>query len=249
MVRDRLSGDTWRVLAALDEILAEPEAPRELVSLGAITAQLDRTVLTLAAFSGLSMDSMTRGQAWRFLDLGRRIERATALMQLLASTMVDPTVREVPLLEAILEIADSGMTYRRRYLANLQAAPVLDLLLTDETNPRSIMFQLRALVGHLEALPAAAGSGVQSPQLRVAVGALAELQLAEVERLAAVGPDGKRGALATLLTRMGEHLPRLSDAISSGYLTHAMVSRHLRSADPDPAAPLPPPALPRMDEV
>jgi uncharacterized circularly permuted ATP-grasp superfamily protein/uncharacterized alpha-E superfamily protein len=247
MVRDRLSGDTWRVLAALDEILAEPEAPRELVSLGAITAQLDRTVLTLAAFSGLSMDSMTRGQAWRFLDLGRRIERATALMQLISSTMVDATERETPLLEAILDIADSGMTYRRRYLANLQAAPVLDLLLTDETNPRSIMFQLRALVGHLEALPAAAGSGVQSPQLRVAVGALAELQLAEVEQLAAVGPGGRRAALGDLLVRLGEHLPRLSDAISSGYLTHAMVSRHLRATG-DQAVP-PPPSLPPMDEV
>ena len=242
MVRDRLSADTWRVLAALEDMLTAPEhsglrawatpgarTRSSVAVLGPMAALLDRLVLTLAAFSGLAMDSMTRGQAWRLLDLGRRIERATTLMQLLSSTMVAPAEREAPLLEAILDVADSGMTYRRRYLANLQAAPVLDLLLTDETNPRSIMFQLRALVEHLEALPAASGSGVRSPQVRAAVAALAELQLADPELLAEVGPDGRRQALGELLARLAEQLPRLSDAISSGYLTHAMVSRHLGS--------------------
>jgi uncharacterized alpha-E superfamily protein len=159
---------------------------------------------------------------------------------------VESSEREAPLLEAILEIADSGMTYRRRYLATLQAAPVLDLLLTDDTNPRSIMFQVRAIMAHLEALPAAAGSGVQSPQQRVAIAALAELQLAEVDHLAAVDADGRRVALGDLLASLAEQLPRLSDAISSGYLTHAMVSRHLRAAGDQEIAP--PPPMPRMDE-
>jgi uncharacterized alpha-E superfamily protein len=72
---------------------------------------------------------MTRGQAWRFLDMGRRLERAMTLVTLLRGTLSERCDREGPLLEAVLEIADSGMTYRRRYLATLQVAPVVDLLL------------------------------------------------------------------------------------------------------------------------
>ncbi len=169
-VRDRLSADTWRVLTTLDDELDALPAglPRDVARPGqerrrdgAEAARLDRTVLALAALSGLAMESMTRGQAWRFLDMGRRLERATTLVLLLSRTLVEPS--EAPLLEAILEVADSGMTYRRRYLANLQVAPVLDLLLIDETNPRSVIFQLRALVEHLAALPNPTPSAAPAP--------------------------------------------------------------------------------------
>ena len=275
MVRDRLSADTWRVLVALDDQLmtaaragaaeggGDPgeddgtgtgdatgaAAPGPRWPPGAAAALFDRAVLTLAAFSGLAMESMTRSQAWRFLDMGRRLERATTLALLLGSTLVERAGEEPPLLEAILEIADSGMTYRRRYLANMQVAAVLDLLLTDESNPRSVLFQLRALLDHLAALPGAAGAGgLRAPHERVAIAALAELQLADPAALAVVDGRGRRQALAGLLERLGAHLPALSDALSSSYLSHAAVSRHLRMAAPagDPApptapAPVPPP--------
>ena len=81
---------------------------------------------------------MTRGPGWRFLDMGRRIERAVHALALLRSTLVEPAADEDPVFEALLEIADSSMTYRNRYLTNLQLPPLLDLLLTDETNPRSV---------------------------------------------------------------------------------------------------------------
>ncbi len=233
MVRDRISADTWRVLSALDGQLRDParRGGRPGLPTGTALALLDRTVLTLAAFSGLAMESMTRGQAWRFLDMGRRLERATTMVTLLGNTLVEATDREAPLFEAILEVADSGMTYRRRYLANLQAAPVVDLLLTDETNPRSVIFQLRGLVDHVEALPAPAGGGPRTPQARLAISALAELQLADVTALATPGTDGRRTALGELLARLGNKLPALSDSLSSGYLSHAAVSRHLGAED------------------
>jgi uncharacterized circularly permuted ATP-grasp superfamily protein/uncharacterized alpha-E superfamily protein len=228
MVRDRISADTWRVLTTLDDDLRPPsrEDLRPL-TLGAAVALLDRTVLALAAFSGLAMESMTRGQAWRFLDMGRRLERATTLVLLLGSTLGRRAESEAPVLEAILEIADSGMTYRRRYLANLQASAVVDLLLTDEGNPRSVIFQLRALVDHLEALPAPAGAGLRSAQARVAIAVLAELQLADALALTEVNAEGTRPALAALLARLAQQLPALSDSLSSSYLNHAVVSRHL----------------------
>jgi uncharacterized alpha-E superfamily protein len=240
-VRDRVSADTWRVLTALDEELELPAQPLADTDASVATeartsaaSRLDRTVLALAAFSGLAMESMTRGQAWRFLDMGRRLERATTLVQLLARTLVHSV--EAPLLETILDVADSGMTYRRRYLANLQVAPVLDLLLIDDTNPRSVMFQAHALVEHLAALPSSTGAGARTPQQRIATSVLAELQLADAGALAAADPAGTRPALQALLARLAEQLPALSDSLSSSYLSHAAISRNLGGPPVQPEA-------------
>ena len=90
----------------------------------------------LSAFSGLGMESMTRGAGWMFLDIGRRIERTLHTLALIENTLVTAGAELTPILEAVLEIADSSMTYRYRYLTSLQLAPVLDLLISDETNPR-----------------------------------------------------------------------------------------------------------------
>ena len=76
-------------------------------------------LVSLAAFGGLATESMTRGQGWRFLDMGRRLERSVHTLSLLRSTLATvATGSEGPLLEAVLEIADSSMTYRRRYLSS-----------------------------------------------------------------------------------------------------------------------------------
>ena len=109
--------------------------------------------MRLAALGGVVMESMTRGQAWRFLDMGRRLERAMNLVVMLRAALSRQSDREAPLLESVLDVADSGMTYRRRYLANLQVVPVVDLLVTDDTNPRSVVFQLEALADHFPHLP------------------------------------------------------------------------------------------------
>ena len=107
---------------------------------------------------------------------------------------------------------------------------MLDLLLTDDTNPRSVIFQLHALTRHLEALPAPSGTGVRSPQLRVAQSALAELDLADVEALAVV-ESGRRPALGELLAKLGRKIPALSDSVSSSFLSHSVVSRNLGGDD------------------
>src|SRR5262249_55694960 len=146
-VRDRISMDAWRILAQLDQGIRQP-LPRSLMPSSEALAWLNQTLMTLAAFSGLAMENMTRGLGWRFLDLGRRLERAMHMVGLLASTLVQAEPAEEAILEAVLEIADSSMTYRSRYLISLQFAPVLDLLLSDTTNPRSVAFQLVALADH-----------------------------------------------------------------------------------------------------
>jgi uncharacterized alpha-E superfamily protein len=237
MVRDRISIDTWRVLAALDEDVARLAgiAAAGADRLSTLVHGLNRVVITLAAFSGLAMESMTRGQSWRFLDLGRRLERAVTLVTLLRATTVRATDRERPLLEAVLEIADSGMTYRRRYLATLQPAPVVDLLLADDGNPRSIVYQVRALVDHVRALPLLPGAGVRSPQLRLALATQGELELAEIDRLCALdAATATRPALDALLRRLGTSLPQLSESLSDSYLNHASTPRHLTQDDASP---------------
>src|SRR5207253_10190761 len=147
-VRDRISMDMWRVLSGLD--LFDPRKnygwngspDQELTTLSDLLDILNRSVITLAAFGGLAMESMTRGHGWRFLDMGRKVERSLHMMGLIRATLATVCANEGPLLEALLEIADSSMTFRRRYLSTLQAAPVLDLLLADESNPRSLAYQL-----------------------------------------------------------------------------------------------------------
>ena len=189
-------------------------------------------VLMLSALSGIVADSMTRGLAWRFLDMGRRLERAAGLVTLLSRTLARATEREGPLLEAVLEAADSGMTYRRRYLNRLEAAPALDLLLTDETNPRSVIFQINSLVDHIAGLPREEGSNaLRTPEHRISLELRAELQLADVEALAIATADGARPQLSACLKRWSRSLPALSDSLSASYLSHATQSRQLGSTE------------------
>jgi uncharacterized circularly permuted ATP-grasp superfamily protein/uncharacterized alpha-E superfamily protein len=229
LVRDRISIDTWRVLSTLDEAVSALELPAGSDRASALTGLLSRVVVTLAGFSGLTMESMTRGQGWHFLDMGRRIERAITLTTLLRATTTRTFDRERPLLEAVLEIADSGMTYRRRYLATLQAAPVVDLLLGDDSNPRSVLYQVRALAEHVRGLPPLEGAGVRSPQLRMVLTAQNELELADLEQLCHPDESGARPALEALLRRLNTVLPALSESLSDTYLNHASASRHLGS--------------------
>jgi uncharacterized alpha-E superfamily protein len=228
MVRDRISPDTWRTLVRITlRPRNGPGANGEPAgTLSDVLDLLEGLVISLTAFSGLAMENMTRGRGWQFLDMGRRLERATQTISLLQSTLVTPAAHEGPLLEAVLEVADSSMTYRRRYLSALQAAPVLDLLLLDETNPRSLAFQLAALAGHVDSLPRGADPPRRSAEQRLMLAALTDLRLADVESLARPA-DGVRGGLDFLLTRLGGQLPQLSDQITQSYLTHVQATRQL----------------------
>ncbi len=223
-VRDRISADTWRTLVQVNQDVHERPRVQGPRALGELLSLLNHILLALAAFSGLGIDSMSRGLGWRFLDAGRRLERAIHITSLLRTTVAAPTVQEGPALEAVLEVADSSMTYRRRYLATLQAAPVVDLLLADETNPRSVLYQVRALAEHIEALPREAGQP-RSPQQKVLLEALAEIQLADVTEICTAGEDGERPRLRSLLERLGLLFPELSNSLWGIYLSHAAPAR------------------------
>ncbi|MDB4981212.1 MAG: hypothetical protein JWM82_1964, partial [Myxococcales bacterium] len=236
-IRDRLSSDTWRIITALDQEMRDAETWAAAVNTtGDVSALLDRVVALLAALSGLVMDSMSRGHGWRFLEMGRRLERALSLAVTIDVTLTAAHPCEPFVLEAILEAADSAITYRRRYLASLHAAPVLDLLLADPTNPRSIVFQLAALLEHVVKLPHMPGRSRDGIETGLAQGAdtlLSRIEEMSVQRLAEVDPDQRRPALAERMAELLRELPALSDALTESYLNHAIQARQLAQ---EPAA-------------
>jgi uncharacterized alpha-E superfamily protein len=232
-VRDRISMDMWRVLSGLDLYETRQrhdwtgEEVQELTTLSDLLDLLNRSVITLAAFGGLAIESMTRGHGWRFLDMGRKIERSLHMVGLIRATLATVAPHEGPLLEALLEVADSSMTFRRRYLSSLQAAPVLDLLLADESNPRSLAYQLVCLNDDVNHLPHDTPHAGRGPEQRLALSLLTLLQLADIDRLAAVSAKNTRPHLEELLTRLEADLPVLSDRITHHFLSHLQTSRHL----------------------
>lgn len=139
--RDRLSDDTWRFFNRLEGIVNPPD-----VSPGSteLLRTLDTLVLHLAAFSGMQAENMTRGQGWRFLEVGRRVERALGGLNLLGAA-AEQGSGESPLLDPLLETCDSVMTYRRRHFSRPRLDAVIDLIFFDPTNPRSVAYQIHVI--------------------------------------------------------------------------------------------------------
>jgi len=224
IVRDLISIDMWRVVNGLSDL------PSEFGEEGPTTAdvldRLNKSVISLAAFGGLAVESMTRGEGWRFLDMGRKLERSLYTIALLKGTLVFPANNEGPVLDALLEVADSSMTYRRRYLSNLRPEGVIDLLVLDESNPRSLATQLAALEDDVAHLPRSSARAGRAAEQRFALAAISTVRMAEADRLSVV-EEGTRPGLRDLLEEVGSILPTLSDAITQQFLSHLQTSRHL----------------------
>jgi uncharacterized circularly permuted ATP-grasp superfamily protein/uncharacterized alpha-E superfamily protein len=226
-VRDRIALDFLRIISDLRHLLDLNLSAGELAATEMIGV-LDQAIILLNALSGLASESMTRTLGWRFLDLGRRIERAyqTAanISQLLPMKQVDMDVTRS--LEFCLEIHDSFMTYRNRYLANFQASAVLDLLLVDDSNPRSILYQLQTISAHVDKFPRSDTQAALSIEQRSALMLTNTVRLADVFELSTADKRGEHSALHKILSKLSEQLPKLSDAVSARFLIHAGFQRH-----------------------
>jgi uncharacterized alpha-E superfamily protein len=147
-VREYLSTTTGRVLGRLARVVTD------LARSDAAVDDLDLILVDLAALAGLATESTVRGPAWRFLDLGRRIERGIALLGSVEAAVgpaVDPLAFQ-PLIEAVLAANESLVAYRRRYRSDVELRAVVDLLVRDDMNPRGLAFQLDRLREHLASL-------------------------------------------------------------------------------------------------
>ena len=139
--RDRLSDDTWRFFTRLEGVVHSPPG---VPSTSELLRTLDTLILHLSAFAGMQAENMTRGQGWRFLEVGRRIERALGGLKLL-KTAAAQGEGESLLLDPLLETCDSVMTYRRRHFSRPQLDGVIDLIFFDPINPRSVAYQFGIL--------------------------------------------------------------------------------------------------------
>ncbi|MEA3184003.1 MAG: hypothetical protein QOJ74_480 [Ilumatobacteraceae bacterium] len=154
-VREFLSTATWRVLNDLDSERSVLLSTTDTSDPFLVTECLDRIMVDLAALAGLVMESMVRGPGWRFLDLGRRLERAVLLLGMIEAALSTEPADDIaqPLYDLILGASESLVAYRRRYRSDVRLEAIEDLLVHDDTNPRSLVFQLDRINEHLAALP------------------------------------------------------------------------------------------------
>ena len=188
--RERLSADVWRLL---DKPLPD-EGPlvRRAAALGE----------RLAALAGLSAENMGRTASWRFLDLGRRLERAIGVCRLMKVFGVEGTTADD--LALLLDLSSSAISYRQRYPTGLAALAVRDLVALDAGNPRSLAFQVAALVEHLNALPRLADDGMAEPQQLEANAlgaALATLTAADLDGHSVQGIENRLLSLSDAIGR------------------------------------------------
>ena len=218
MTRDRLSSEAWRTL---NEFYASrrwrtdalPAAKGDALSL------VDDGLRVLAAFNGLTHENVTRNFGWSFLDLGRRLVRADSLAALLRGIFGSAASGEDESGDLLfaLQLADSFITYRSRYRLEPMLPLLLDLLLVDESNPRSIAFQLAHIERHIDTLPQSGPGGGRKEEQRMALALLTGVRLADVVSLTKVGPDGARAGLQNLLDAQSSGLAALTEAIGRRY--------------------------------
>lgn len=135
-VRDRISDDTRYLISQI-----ESESPSDS-SYGEILEYLQILVTLLSSLSGLSSENMSRETGYYFLDLGKRLERSQFLARVLLSVINQTTLYNKGVFESLLNVNDIRITYRRRYKYRIEAESVIDILIFDETNPRSLAYQL-----------------------------------------------------------------------------------------------------------
>jgi uncharacterized circularly permuted ATP-grasp superfamily protein/uncharacterized alpha-E superfamily protein len=225
-VRERISIDTWRIL---DRMNNELRSARDEGDLPDALDMLDHLLMPLAAFSGLSSESMTHGYGWRFMDMGFRMERATMSAQVLRELLSQPDAFETPVLDAILEVANSSMTYRSRYQSHVAPLPLLDLLICDDTNPRSLAYQLVMVSQHVDALSQLTERGML-PEQTLANELVNHIEHCDLAQLIQTDDRGKRAELSRFLTEINEHVLELSNMVTHRYLAHVQVTSKLSSS-------------------
>jgi uncharacterized alpha-E superfamily protein len=162
---------------------------------------------------------MVRSHAWTFLDMGRRVERGSMTLTVLRA-MLAPGAARIHM-EVLLEVADSLLTYRARYLSQLQVAPVVDLLLTDDSNPRSVVFQASELVRHVSQLPRQ--DEVRNRAERRAIALQSSLLTLDVVRAC----SGKGDELRRALEAGNELFWQFSDDVEHTWFSHTSPSHAL----------------------
>ncbi|WP_053181495.1 circularly permuted type 2 ATP-grasp protein [Pseudomonas thivervalensis] len=218
-VRGKLSRENWQALVELQREAMELET--EEADFGELLDFLNRLVMSLAALSGFALDDMTRDEGWRFLMIGRRLERLQFLSSSLAAFLRSDAVFDQAGLEWLLELGNSSITYRSRYLAVAQLIPVLDLLLLDEQNPHAVLFQLKLVARTLKRLndDFAAPRETALPELVVRLSRF-DLRCLENPLFGEASLRAALDGLADLLQEVADVSGQVSDRLALRHFAH-----------------------------
>jgi uncharacterized alpha-E superfamily protein len=223
-VRGRLSGDHWRTIVAArndfrdalrrltPHVEAGPYARLEVMS------ALDRLAVQLSAISGAQGDRMTRDEAWRLLFVGRHIERLATLSIFLRVVARQQAISTHGGFDLLLELFDSTLTYRALYPGRFQVPPLLDLLVVEPTNPRSLYGVYARLRNKLDDLPTPSALAQRAPLSSLLP---APSTLPELDALCVMDADGLYPALIQLCEQLSGIVTALSNEISVRYFSHA----------------------------
>jgi len=234
-IRDVWSQDTWRCVDNIQRRWQQRVVNGDC-DLEQLQKHLDDLITGFVAFIGLTTESMTREAGWLMLDSGRRLEHSLTLIALLRATVVQrhESALQNQLLEAVLISTDSLSIYRRRYRSFIKLPMVLELLLMDETHPRSLAYQLHQLSDHIGALPRERGKGQLSEEERLILKAYTDLRLVKVSELVNVADDvGVYSELESVLSAMTELLWRLYEVLAQAYFSHSQVPQLMTPTQPE----------------
>ncbi|MDB5616942.1 circularly permuted type 2 ATP-grasp protein [Tardiphaga sp.] len=201
-LRERLSPDAWQVITEMVERLGQ-----EVEDDDGVVSAAELTLQELASFAGLAQENMNRAAGWRFLEMGRRAERAINTTRFARQFAYDEASADD--LDILLTLVDCQITYRSRYLVGPLLAPVRDLVVLDPYNPRSVAFQVSALNDHIANLPALKENGLMEQPQRLAVALQSSLVTGEASELH-----------TNSLFVLEQDLLGLSSAIGSHYFPH-----------------------------
>ena len=225
MVRERLSTDSWRILNNL-RVKAEHHGDAIRLDIDDAAKLLNDMQADLTAFSGMQQENTTRSLSWRMMDMGRRVERTLHMTALMREMLVDGDPAQDGRLDLLLELGDSGMTYRTRYISSPRLAPAIDLLLTDETNPRSVAFQAFAMAEHVRAMPGAPNVATLAREEYLIELLTSRLKLADVYALCETGGEAsQRKVLLAFLNDTENQASEFSDELARKYFSHVLPTR------------------------
>lgn len=236
-VRDQLSADVWMVLAEIERALAalaaEPYDPLVPDGGGLQLADASERVLSgLLALAGIISENMVRDAGWSMLDAGRGLERALQVLSLLRVTLCETRspITDQQVTEGLLTASESIVTFRRRYRGRTGPDAVVELLVLDPHNPRSVAYQLHRIRTSLQAIP---NTSPTARPLRLVDGLVEAVRDVDVVALVEC-PGTRRDVLADYLSGLQTQLRQLSDAIHDQYQQLPPMPQPLwRNAGPD----------------
>lgn len=232
-VRDHWSTDTWRVLRDMEEHWQKAVSGKQ-VSAHRVGYALDHLITSMVAFIGLNRESISREQGWSLLNMGRKMEQSLLLVSMLRATLVRRQDEQVEyiLQEAVLKSNECLVNYRYKYRSHIKLSLVLDLMLLDPNNPRSLLYQLERLKSSVQSLPKIQGGHELAEHERITLEAYTLLKLAVKEKLAEPAKNQSSfKQLDEFLGRMNVLLHALPNVISKAYFKHAQAPKQLFPAN------------------